>query len=63
MEPKLFYHDFYPQNTISYKLNLPEPDQEKIENTTNQNQNQSNQNQPNQNNQNSLGENEQESNA
>jgi len=37
--PKFFYHDFYPQTSISYQLDLPEPDQEKFEN---QNQNQPN---------------------
>jgi hypothetical protein len=27
MSPKILYHDFYPQNSISYQLNLPEPTQ------------------------------------
>ncbi len=43
--PKFFYHDFYPQTSISYTLNLPEPDKEKMETLKNQNQNQL-QNQP-----------------
>jgi hypothetical protein len=40
IEPKFFYHDFYPQNSIVYKLNLPEPDQEKMQNINSQNKNQ-----------------------
>jgi hypothetical protein len=42
MIPKIFYRNFYPQNSISYQLNLPEPDQEKMETAQNQNTNQSN---------------------